>query len=234
MARKRGLIPASLTLANLLCGCAALATALGGGPIPIAAGLVALALLCDLLDGRAARSLGVSGPFGAQLDSLADVVSFGVAPAMTLYAWKLEAAGPAGLLGAAALIAAAATRLARFNTQTGAPPPAGPARFTGLAVTIPAIILMGAAAADVALPPAAAVALAVTLAVLMVSRLPYRSFKDRPAAVVLAPALAAVALATAATGDLTRGAGLGALLLGLTYAASAPLAHLARRAAAAR
>lgn len=234
--RALAFVPHALTLGNLLAGTLAIGFIIAGHPLWHAALLIAAALVCDLFDGRAARALGTDAAFGAQLDSLADLVSFGVAPALALHAWKLDALGPAGTLAAGALVAAAATRLARFTAaaQNGAPArPAGPARFTGLAVTIPAAIALGAAAADLPVSPAAAGLLAVGLAGLMISRIPYRSFKDRPVALVVGPAALALVVAVLAFGHPVIGAGFAFAVGGAAYALSGPISALARRARAA-
>ncbi len=230
------LLPHALTLGNLMAGTLAIGFIIAGHPLWHAALLVGLALVCDLFDGRAARALGTDAAFGAQLDSLSDLVSFGVAPALALHTWKLAELGPLGTLAAGALVAAAATRLARFTVAAGDKPkaaqPSGPARFSGLAVTIPAAIALGATAADLPLSPAAAGILAVALAGLMVSRIPYRSFKDRSALVVVGPALAILAVAIVALQSPVAGFGFAFALGGAAYALSGPVSVVKRRARA--
>ncbi|MFN3199107.1 MAG: CDP-alcohol phosphatidyltransferase family protein [Bradymonadia bacterium] len=228
--KKRTVIPYALTLGNLLCGVLAMGVVASGWPLWQAGAFVGLGLLFDLFDGRTARALDVDGPMGAQLDSLADVVTFGVAPAFTLHAWKLHEAGPIGLIAAGLLIAAAATRLARFNVDAGAPKVVeGPAQFSGLAVTIPALITLGAAAADVSIHPVMLSACAIVLAGLMVSTLPYRSFKDRSVLLIVGPSAVLLALGVLWTGSLATGLGLTAALGGTVYALSGPLCALWRR-----
>ncbi len=219
----RAILPQMLTTANLLCGVLAIGVVVAGAPLWQAAALVGLGLLFDLFDGRAARALGCDGEFGAQLDSLADLVSFGVAPAITLYAWKLHAAGWLGLIGAGAVVAAAATRLARFNVQTSPP-----GRFTGLAVTIPAAIGLAAVAADLPLAPGLAAVLSMGLATLMVSRFSYRSFKDRGVLLLLAPVVLLAACGVAIVGDPVAGVGAAVATGGVLYALSGPLSALRR------
>jgi CDP-diacylglycerol--serine O-phosphatidyltransferase len=221
------LIPNALTLGNLLFGVAALGVALSGRPLWLAAAFVGMALICDLFDGRAARYFGADNAFGAQLDSLADLVSFGVAPALTLYAWKLDAAGPLGLLAVGALVAAAGLRLAKF-TAAAAQPKAkaeGPARFSGLAVTIPAAISLGAVAADLAISPRLAAFAGIGLAALMVSHFGYRSFKDRSVAFIAVPALILAAVGVAISHQLVVGLGLATVWGGVAYALSAPMSR---------
>ena len=82
-----------------------------------------LAAILDALDGRMARILKASSEFGAQLDSLADIVSFGVAPAMVLYFWTLQEAGGVGWAVTLFFIVCCALRLARFNSMDGKLPP---------------------------------------------------------------------------------------------------------------
>jgi len=190
------LLPSLLTIGNLLCGWAVVVHALRGD-LGGAAPFVALAILFDLFDGRIARLTGTTSAFGAQLDSLADLVSFGVAPALLAYRWGLEPLGALGWLAGAAFLTAAALRLARFNVHAAAVPSddneqpvealvgaADPgSHFSGLpspaaAAVIAATVLM--APAGLHTMPSAVLALAVTLvpAALMVSTLPFRSFKS--------------------------------------------------------
>lgn len=208
------LVPSLLTVGNLLCGWAVVVHALRGD-LGGAAPFIALAIVFDVLDGRLARLTGTSSPFGAQLDSLADLVSFGVAPALLAYRWGLEPLGLLGWLAGAAYLTAAAVRLARFNVgaaeATAASADADPelddagpgSHFSGLpspaaAAVVAATVLV--APAGLHTVPSAVLALAVTLvpAALMVSTLPFRSFKSvdvhggRTAPLVAAAALVAV------------------------------------------
>lgn len=116
MERMRAFIPNLLTLCNLLCGCMGIWLLWTGRP-GAAGGLVFAAAVFDVFDGMAARLLRVSGPLGVQLDSLADVVSFGVLPAMMAFSMMYAQAGMwRGLAFAAFLMAlCSAYRLARFN-----------------------------------------------------------------------------------------------------------------------
>ena len=79
---------------------------------------VVFAMIFDMLDGRAARMLGADTRFGAQLDSLADLVSFGVAPGVIMYTWSLSRMGTPGWIAALIFCACSAIRLARFNVQS--------------------------------------------------------------------------------------------------------------------
>jgi CDP-diacylglycerol--serine O-phosphatidyltransferase len=128
-----------------------------------AAGMVCLAMVLDVLDGMLARKLSLCGPFGTQLDSLADVVSFGVAPALLLYLGVLKSVPVAGVAACLAFLLAGAWRLARF------PLIEEPYRFIGLPIPTAGIIASGIAV----WAPGGVLALAVTfiLAALMVSEI---------------------------------------------------------------
>ncbi|MGQ9368608.1 CDP-alcohol phosphatidyltransferase family protein [Azospirillum sp. ST 5-10] len=95
---------------------------------------IMIAAVLDALDGRIARLLNGQSKFGAELDSLADVISFGVAPALTIYLWALDGAGSLGWIATLAFPVCAALRLARFNSRLGAPdlPPFAFNYFTGI------------------------------------------------------------------------------------------------------
>src|SRR5437899_3148583 len=137
------LLPAAFTSANLLCGYYAIVASLAGAPDDLnrAAKAIGLAILFDSLDGRVARMTGTNTEFGVQFDSLADVVSFGVAPAILAYAWGIRsvtAMSPEALhqLGLFAWVCClfflicCAWRLARFNVKGMAP--GGSKYFVGM------------------------------------------------------------------------------------------------------
>jgi CDP-diacylglycerol--serine O-phosphatidyltransferase len=109
------IIPNIFTLGNLFFGFLSLIFTLEG-KITLAAGMILFSVLLDSMDGKVARKLAVSSDFGKQLDSLCDVVSFGVAPAILVYEVFLKAnLGYFGLFIAAAFVSCGALRLARFN-----------------------------------------------------------------------------------------------------------------------
>jgi CDP-diacylglycerol--serine O-phosphatidyltransferase len=109
------IIPNMFTLANLFFGFLALTFTLDG-KVSLAAGMILLSVLLDSLDGKVARKFSVSSDFGKQLDSLCDLVSFGVAPALLVYKVFLqEHLGYYGILIAAVFTLCGAVRLARFN-----------------------------------------------------------------------------------------------------------------------
>lgn len=118
-------LPNLLTSMNLVCGTGALMCAVDGRAslIPVALTLIVAALFFDLMDGRVARKLNVSSAIGLELDSLADLVSFGVAPAMLLYKMRFADGGALAIVATLAFVLAGAFRLARFNvlSQQGQP-----------------------------------------------------------------------------------------------------------------
>ena len=137
-------IPNLLTLSNLFCGSAAVVSALVWGDLKLAFGLMVLAAVFDFFDGFAARLLNQSSPIGLQLDSLADDISFGLAPAAimySLYQWMPGIWLPEGYPGLAVFVftACAALRLAKFNIDEtqhtefcGLPTPANALFFISL------------------------------------------------------------------------------------------------------
>jgi CDP-diacylglycerol--serine O-phosphatidyltransferase len=140
----RVVVPSFFTLMNLLCGFLALTQVLEGAFI-MCCWFIVLAGFFDLMDGMMARLTGADSPFGVQLDSLSDVVSFGVAPSFLVYAYALEASGVFGMIVAALPALCGSVRLARYNVNkdSGADDQEG---FEGLpipgqAIAIVALIL---------------------------------------------------------------------------------------------
>lgn len=117
--RRRGiyLLPNLLTTASLFAGFYAIVAGMKG-LFDTAAIAIFIAMIADSLDGRVARLMNASTDFGVQYDSLSDMVSFGIAPALVLYSWALNDLGKIGWLIAFLYVACAALRLARFNVQT--------------------------------------------------------------------------------------------------------------------
>jgi CDP-diacylglycerol--serine O-phosphatidyltransferase len=111
------LLPSLFTLANLFCGWACVVHAMRG-ELSTAAPFIGFAVVLDMLDGRIARMTGTSSDFGVQLDSLADLISFGMAPAVLAFQWGLIPLGRMGWAIGFLYLTAAALRLARFNIQT--------------------------------------------------------------------------------------------------------------------
>jgi CDP-diacylglycerol--serine O-phosphatidyltransferase len=136
-------VPSALTLLGLCSGATAIWFALGGDWKAGVAAIICAAVF-DMLDGKLARLFGVSGAFGAQLDSLADLVSFGIAPGVLVYMWTLYHAQGAGWAFALIFCAASAVRLARFNVEQAESDPASapPSYFTGLPTPAAACLIL--------------------------------------------------------------------------------------------
>ena len=141
-------------------------------------------MLWDGLDGRVARLTNTQSEFGAQYDSMADMVSFGIAPALLMYFWLFADLGNIGWLGAFVYVAAGALRLARFNTQIGIedkryfqglPSPAAAALIAGMVWTKD---IIGITAYDDQYLVLFAWIVLVGAGVLMVSNIRYYSFKE--------------------------------------------------------
>lgn len=197
------LLPSLFTLANLFCGYACIIFATRG-EYATAAPFIGIAVVLDMLDGRIARLTGATSDFGREFDSLADVVSFGMAPAVLAYAWGLSAYGRVGWAVGFVFVSAAAIRLARFNIQTGSNP--DKRYFVGM----PSPAAAGVPAATVFAYPFGltdwyailAVPMLLVPALLMVSTIKYRSFKTidfgrrRPVNGLFVAALGIAAIAT--------------------------------------
>jgi len=173
------LLPTAFTTGSLCCGFFSLIES-SRGRYEVAALLIIAAGVLDGLDGRIARLTGTTSEFGVEFDSLADISSFGIAPAFLAYEWALQSFHRVGWLIAFLFVACAATRLARFNIQHGS----SDKRFF---VGLPSPAAAGAiASAALAFPePPAQLGYSVligvlvaTTALLMVSRVRYRSFKS--------------------------------------------------------
>lgn len=173
------LLPNLFTTGALFSGFYAIVAGMDGN-FESAAIAIFISMILDGLDGRVARMTNTQSDFGAEYDSLADMVSFGVAPALVTFSWALQDLGKVGWVAAFVYVAGAALRLARFNTQidtadknyfTGLASPAAAAIVAG---TVWAFSETGAAGQDVAWVMAILVPLA---GVLMVSNFQYHSFK---------------------------------------------------------
>jgi CDP-diacylglycerol--serine O-phosphatidyltransferase len=172
------LLPSLFTMANMFCGYACIVYAMRG-EFATAAPFIGFAIVLDMLDGRVARMTGSTSEFGVEFDSLADVISFGVAPAILSFAWGLRPLGRLGWAVGFLFVAAAAVRLARFNIQSaiqdkryfvGLPSPAAAAVPAATVFAFPA----GFETTTHALP---VVAMVIVPALLMVSTIRFRSFK---------------------------------------------------------
>lgn len=130
-------VPNLFTTGNLFCGLYAI-IAVFGGDFMTAAIAILVALVFDMLDGQSARWTKTTSQFGVEYDSLADLVSFGVAPGLLAYSWALKAHGVLGVAVVFAFVGCGALRLARYNVQVAA----GDNRyFTGLPIPAAASVL---------------------------------------------------------------------------------------------
>jgi CDP-diacylglycerol--serine O-phosphatidyltransferase len=183
--RHRGifLLPNLITTAGLFCGFYAIVASMRGD-FESAAIAIFFAAIFDGLDGRVARLTNTSSKFGQEYDSLADMVSFGVAPALVMYSWGLSDLGKFGWSAAFVYVACAALRLARFNTQIDT---ADKNYFTGLASPAAAAVIastvwvchdLGWVGASLPLEVSVIVSLLTAVTgILMMANFPYYSFK---------------------------------------------------------
>ncbi len=218
-------LPALLTLGNILCGYLSIESA-HRQSFHVAASLLFLAGILDGLDGRVARLTGATSAFGEQLDSSADVISFGLAPAFLAYQWGLQGFDRLGLAASFLFVVCGACRLARFNVQihvvdkryfVGLPIPAGAAAVAGVIWVHPA---------PLPAPGWNVVYLVFTVVVsyLMISTLKYRSFKELDMksrrSVILVPLIGLILAAVAWKPEISL------MSLSIAYAASAPIARV--------
>jgi CDP-diacylglycerol--serine O-phosphatidyltransferase len=176
--RGAAILPSLFTMGNLFLGFWCVIKAIHG-EFEAASHLLFWAIVLDVLDGRIARLTGTTSEFGGELDSLADVISFGVAPALLAYLWAFEPIPRAGWLVSFLFVAAGALRLARFNVQrqasdgryfVGLPIPAAAGQLAALVAVLPGPL-------SERVPAFGGIAVVVILAFLMVSTFRYQSFK---------------------------------------------------------
>jgi len=199
--RRGASLPSILTSVNLFFGLISLLKSIRG-EYDFAAILIALAILLDGMDGLVARLTGTASDFGRELDSLADLLSFGVAPSVLAYCWALSDLGRPGMVATFGFVLCGALRLARFNIQAstadkryfvGLPIPAGAGAVAALVYYYPRPVQDPMMGVLVWL-------LLVTLSVLMVSKMRYRSLKQldlrarRPYPVLFLPMLILLAI----------------------------------------
>lgn len=178
-------VPCGLTLLALGAGVFSIRLAVEGR-FEIAITFVMLAAFLDAVDGFVARRLDAESRFGAELDSLADLVNFGVAPALLLYLWASGAGPLIGWWAVMAFVSCVALRLARFNVGLDATTdtPAGTRFFEGVPAPAGALLLLlpfyfqGATGAGLVYPPAAISLHFIVVALLMISRVPTFSSKQ--------------------------------------------------------
>jgi CDP-diacylglycerol--serine O-phosphatidyltransferase len=184
------ILPNLFTLSSIFCGFQAILLANGNATpedLYRASLLIIYAMFFDMVDGRVARMTKTQSAFGVEIDSLADVISFGIAPAQLVYTWSLSGLGRLGVFVAFAYVACGAIRLARFNVlatdTTGRPKKPGK-YIVGLPIPGAAGILVSLVAANHAIPGelaglhVAVAVIMVSLSFFMVSTIKFRSFKD--------------------------------------------------------
>lgn len=223
----RGLfvLPTLFTVGNLFCGYLSIWASIRG-TFESAAVLVIVAAVLDALDGRIARLTNSTSEFGEEYDSLADLVSFGVAPAVLAYSWGLSDFDRVGWIGSFLFVVCGSMRLARFNIQTkvvdkryfvGLPIPAGAATIVTLVLATPDRLVSRVWMAGL-------LVMTVLVSYLMISTIRYRSFKDldlrrrRPAWIL--PLIAALFVVIGFAPKIAL------LTVAITFAASGPVAKL--------
>ncbi len=222
------LIPSLFTTANMLLGFYALLAGLEG-QFRAAVLMIFAAAVLDTLDGRIARLTGTTSPFGREYDSLADLVSFGLAPALLCYLWGLDELGRVGFAAPAVYLLCSAARLARFNVSRRT---SDPAYFVGLpapaaAGAIGSILFFVDTRGDSFVLQLAVLGALVVVGLLSVSTFRYLSFKELDfrqrrgfRVVVVIAAIVVLALIHV---------GLFFLVGAASYALSGPTAWLGRR-----
>ncbi len=221
-------VPDIVTSLGLLAGCFSLISAINGH-IERAAAMIGVCIVFDIADGLVARVSHTSSRFGLEYDSLSDVITFGVAPAILAESWALKPLGAWAFPLVSAYIVCAALRLARFNIQAVAPD--GKRHFVGLPVPGAAAAIAGAAfgyhyfALDA--PQALCAFMSVlmpVLAALMVSRVPYPAYKGADLKAMLS--LPVIGLIAAAAVCFLAAPRLIAFIAGAGYLLSGPIAQL--------
>lgn len=228
--RIRVTLPSMFTAANLACGFAAVLLAFRDHFL-LAASLVAAAIVFDILDGAVARLVGATSPFGMQLDSMSDLISFGVAPAVLVHTWALQQWPVLSWLAAFLWLGCAAFRLARFNVTID--PLADKRYFIGLpspgaaGVPVATIFALGTLPRG-ALPLDWWFLLPMTVSVLpallMVTNVRFRSFRNLISLQSPRPALLVLVLALLA--GLWISPGYTGLVVAYAYLLTAPLGWL--------
>jgi len=185
------ILPNLLTLSSIFCGFFAILVLSGGAPTDDdfyrASLLIIFAMFFDSLDGRVARMTKTQSAFGLQIDSLADMISFGVAPSLLIYRWALHPLGTAGVVVCFAFCACGAIRLARFNVlsmrEKGAP--AKPGKYImGLPIPgaagfmVSLVVANHVAGGNLMEGKLIVAAVMLLMSFLMVSTVKFRSFKD--------------------------------------------------------
>jgi CDP-diacylglycerol---serine O-phosphatidyltransferase len=229
------LVPSAITVLALIAGLTSIRFALEG-QWRLAVFAIIVAALCDGMDGKLARLLNSTSRFGAELDSLADFLSFGVAPALLLHQWALRDAGGLGWAAVLVFATCAALRLARFNSEIDPPVPAPqwkrnffvgvPAPAGGMLALLLLFVTLAGGGEVFRSGPLNAVWL-IAIAFLMISRIPTFSVKKArlPMTAVL-PTLIGVVLVAAALISYPWQA---LVLLSVAYLVSIPVSMRAAR-----
>jgi len=160
-----------VTLGNAFFGFLSIVATLNGD-YSQAALMLFFALIFDGMDGRVARFLDVTSDFGVQMDSLADIVSFGVAPAILMYETSLHSTGALGIAASVAIILAGIIRLARFNILKGLN------YFLGLPIPVVGVFLAALIYTNTVVSEKSLAVMMLLLAYLMISRIRYPNFKQ--------------------------------------------------------
>ena len=229
--RLRVTAPSIFTTANMGCGFASVLLAFRER-FGWAAGILVLAIVLDMADGFVARKVGATTPFGVQLDSMADLISFGMAPAVLVHTWALDAWPLAAWAGAFLWLTCAAFRLARFNVTVD--PMADKRYFVGLpspgaaAVVIATILALddpdvGPRVGEVALLP---VLVSVVPALLMAGSVRFRSFRNLLTPTTPRARLTTAVVATVVAVGIVLSPATTLLVLAYAYVLSAPLGVL--------
>jgi CDP-diacylglycerol--serine O-phosphatidyltransferase len=230
------IVPNGITVLALAFGMTAFTYAAAGLIAP-AIGCVLIAALLDACDGRVARRMNTASKFGAELDSLADVICFGAAPAFIVHQWGLNTFGLAGWLASLLPAIAAALRLARFNVMaadankaswsslyfTGVPAPAG-----AFLVLVP-IYLEGAAWLDLHMASQVGLVVLPSVAVLMISTLPTFSGKQAQRKAMRVLFLPTLVLGITAAAGLTWYPWQTLVIAALAYVLSFPFSYRSRQ-----
>ncbi len=181
--RRKGIyiIPNLFTTGNIFCGVFSAISSMKGD-FEVAAMAIVIAAIFDSLDGKLARLTHTTSRFGVEYDSLSDLVSFGVAPGLLVYAWALNSQGRLGWVAVFLFVACGALRLARFNLQVAGPESKD---FVGLPIPAAAGFIATLVILDESdlfvrqeIRPALVMSMTYILAFLMVSAIRYRSFKE--------------------------------------------------------
>jgi CDP-diacylglycerol---serine O-phosphatidyltransferase len=226
LSRRLFWLPTLFTVGNLFCGYLSIWRSIQGA-FETAAVLIIAAAVLDALDGRVARWTHSTSEFGEEYDSLADLVSFGVAPAVLAYSWGLSDFPRPGFVASFLFVVCGSMRLARFNIQTKV---ADKKYFVGLPIpaaagTIATLVLATPERLVDRFWMAGLLVLTILLSYLMISTIRYRSFKEhldfkRPLRLWVLPLIALILALVRLWPALSL------LVIALTFAASGPAAKV--------